>query len=269
MSFLPTGDVIVLRRSDVERLISEPKPLRDELIIALPKRMGLRTREIATLRCEYIHFDEALLYIKNCKRYELYPLPLDWKVEQLLTDYINGRTEGWVIERFPSKGVKKSAYGKPLSNEAIQDVIKRHAKNAGIPNWQQFTPRLLRCFFAAEWHKQDRDIKVLKAILRHKELSTTFRYVNRIYFWEDIEKEVNRFQNAPIQRRIRKFNLQVLESPIFKECIRCAARHVCKYFDNMMEAAQQGLPVEEIHCKYCIPESLLKPRKKPEISSHE
>ncbi len=140
-------DVIVLRKSDITRLVDYPKPLRDQLIIELARTMGLRTGEISTLRWEHIDLAEMMCYIRDSKRKSLYPIPLAWQVERLIRAKMKGPPrfnpdQGFVIRPFSSKGVRFSAIGKPFNNKGIQNIVKQYAKLSGIIDWRRYTPRL-------------------------------------------------------------------------------------------------------------------------------
>lgn len=234
-AFAPSGNVIILHKRNIEKALEQPTLVRDQLIQDLAAFMGLRTREITTLRWENVNLGDGYLYVLDSKKHNLHPLPIDWRVAELLAKHMKEAedpTQGWVLR--PSPGpIKRSAIGKPLSNTRIQYLVKYYAREAGIPNWQQYNPRLFRCFFAKIWVTEKRDVKILQTLMRHSDLTMTMRYVSRIVFWEDVEREFDRVQTGPFERRLKKLNL---DSPVVRQCLNCPARHVCKYIDQAVES---------------------------------
>lgn len=236
----PLFNVIVLVQRDIQKLVQHPKILRDQLIIELPRLQAFRTREIATLRWELVNEDDRWIYVENSKKDHLFPLPLQWQLAPLLKQFrqeMGQPKNGWVIRPLPTVNVKKSALGKPISNTAIEGVVKEYAREAGIFNWKSYTPTLLRAYFAAEWFRQKRNLKMLQTMMRHNELPTTMHYVSRIVFWEDLEAEFDRIQRIPTIRSVKKSELtKTLDNPMASTCLKCPARFVCKHIDEAMES---------------------------------
>lgn len=240
MSHRPLFNVILLHRSDIQKLLQQPKILRDQIIIDLPTLEAFRTGEIAALNWQHVNEADGWVYVTNSKKNHLYPVPLDWQLAQLLAQFRQECGEpqkGSVIKPLPSVNVKKTAWGKPISNTAIEGVFKFYAKEAGIVNWNQYNPTLLRAYFAAEWVSQKRSWKMLQTIMRHNSLSTTMQYVTRIIFWEDLQAEFDRIQRIPTDRRLKKSNvLEMLENPMAKQCMKCPARFVCKHVGEAVQS---------------------------------
>lgn len=236
MSFQDAGEVIILRREDFMRLFRQPKILRDEVIFELGRGMGLRTGEMSTTRCERVNLDDGLIYVRDSKNYHIYPLPINLRIAELVDKYMDGRKDGWLLRPLETAKVPK-ARDKPLSTQAIRNIVKHYAREADIPNWQEYQPRLLRCWFAADWVLRGGNLEVLRRILRHKNLAYTQIYVSRLVFWEDIQAEYSRIHALPIERRDeKKLTLEMLSSPIAQQCKECAARSVCKHVDEAINS---------------------------------
>lgn len=240
MSHRALFNMVLLHRSDIQKLLQQPKILRDQIIVDLPTLEAFRTGEIAALDWQHVNEAERWIYVTNSKKDHLYPVPLDWQLAQRLKRFRQECGEpqyGGVIRPLPSVNVKRSAWGKPISNQAIEDVVKFYAREAGIFNWNQYNPTLLRAYFAAEWVSQKRSWKMLQTIMRHNSLSTTMRYATRIIFWEDLRTEFDRIQRIPTDRRLKKSNLlEMLENPMAKQCMKCAARLVCRHVDEAVQS---------------------------------
>lgn len=185
----------IIRRSDVEHIHDYARQNcteRDYLIVRLPMKIGLRTGEIASFRIENIDFDTRSFQVLDSKQKVLYPLPLDIVTLQLIQDLIRERLEGYVFTRARSwKHVKK---GMPLSVQEIWHVIHAVGADAGV---EGFKPRMLREYFAANWAiTEKKSLPVLQQILRHKSLETTQVYINKLVFFEDVQREYD--QGGPV-----------------------------------------------------------------------
>jgi len=236
----PVFNFVVLRKDDIEKLVEHPKILRDQIIIDFSRLQALRTHEIATERWENVDLENSYIHVLDSKKRVRIMLPLHWHLAELLIRYkeqITPAEDDWIVKPLPSVNVKKSAWGKPISNEAIQNVVKGYAKEAEIFDWRRYNPTLLRAYFAAEWVRQKRSLKMLQLMMRHNSLSTTIRYVSKIVFWRELEAEFDSVQRIPTERRLKKLNFsEMLERPIAKQCLQCPANSVCKYIDEAVQS---------------------------------
>lgn len=84
-----SGQTIVIRRVDVEHVEAYARghrDLRDYLMLRLPKKIGLRTHEIATLKIENIDFQSRSFRVLDSKKKRLYPLLLDILTLELIQE---------------------------------------------------------------------------------------------------------------------------------------------------------------------------------------
>lgn len=231
---------VVLRQDDIKKLAEHPKILRDQIIIDFSRLQALRTHEIATERWENIDLENSYIHVLDSKKHIRVLLPLHWRLAELLMQYkeqVTPAEDDWIIKPLPSVNVKKSALGKPISNEAIANIVKWYAKEAEIFDWNKYNPTLLRAYFAAEWIRQKRSLKILQLMMRHNSLSTTIHYVGKIIFWRELEAEFDNVQRIPTNRRLKKLNVSgMLERPIAKQCLQCPANSVCKYIDEAVQS---------------------------------
>jgi integrase len=174
-------------------------------------KIGLRTGEIASFRIENIDFDTRSFRVLDSKQKVLYPLPLDVVTLQLIQDLIWERLEGYVFTRARSwKHVKE---GMPLSVQEIWHIIHAIGLDAGV---EGFKPRMLREYFAANWaHTERKSLPTLQQILRHKSLETTQVYINKLVFFEDVQREFDGVRNGPLMAE--------------SVCKGCSVVSVCKY----------------------------------------
>ena len=222
-----SADAIVIRRSDVQKVHNyarEHRDLRDYLMVRLPKNIGLRTHEIATFSIEDIDFETRSFQVLDSKKHVFFPLPLDVLTLQLIKDLIQGRTEGLVFEH---KTYKNKCEGQPLRNVTIWKLVKTIGEEAGVKG---FHPRVLRHYFAADWHiVQHKSIETLRRILRHKNLGVTHRYLSRLVFFEDIQREYEETKNPYAT------DLSESDKTRFYErfCSKCDREPTCKFVEQM------------------------------------
>lgn len=231
------GEAIIISRRDVETVYRYARTecdLRDHLMIRLPMKIGLRTHEIATLSIEDINFEDRSFQVLDSKKHRFYPLPLDVLTLQLIKDLTDG-LQGLV---FRHKTYKKNI-GKPLTNVAIWKTVRVIGEHAGVKG---FHPRVLRHYFVADWHiVQHKSIEALRRILRHKNLSVTHRYLSRLVFFEDIQKEYeetkNPYMSGGIPNMPTQSNLPFgapQKTKFYEEfCSRCIHEPMCKFKDQM------------------------------------
>lgn len=245
-----SGQTIVIRRDDVKHIEAYARAhcdLRDYLMIRLPKKIGLRTHEIATLSIEDINFQNRSFQVLDSKKHRFYPLPLDPLTLQLIKDLIGRRDEGVV---FLHKNWKRKNQGKPLTNVAVWKAIKTIGEAAGVKG---FHPRVLRHYFAAEWvYVQKKSMESLRRILRHKNLRVTHSYLSRLVFFEDVQSEYDEIRSGPFieQPRDEEFarvtsDFEKSLNPNYQEwCSRCDHEPICKFLTEFCASKYAG------SCKY-------------------
>ena len=192
-TWFDSAEAIVIRRVDIQRVHDYARihcDLRDYLLIRLPMKIGLRTGEIATLSIEDIDFDSRSFQVLDSKQRKFYPLPLDMLTLQLIQDLIGELSQGLVFTHKTHTRTKKD---QPLSTVALWKTVRNIGREAGV---KHFYPRLLRHYFAADWHiVQHKSIETLRRILRHKNLAVTHKYLARLVFFEDVQREYDNVKN--------------------------------------------------------------------------
>ena len=226
------AETIMIRRGDIIRVHDHARvncEPRDYLLIRLPMKIGLRTGEICTLRIENIDFESRVFQVLDSKRKKLYPLPLDPVTLELIRLLIGKRLEGYVFRQRKTWTNKRA--DKPLHDCAVWVRVKTIAKEVGVDN---FNPRILRHFFAAEWHRSNKSLEVLRRILRQKNLGYTQFYLARLVYFEDVQKTYDEVMTGPLG-----------ESESLADsgpCSDCSIANVCKYAGSF--------PSYAVGCRY-------------------
>lgn len=241
-TFPSTDKPIIIHRTDIEQLLAYPKKPRNQLIHELAALMGFRTGEITVQRREWINLETGRCYVKDSKKRELYPIPLNYRVAKLIAKVVANRTEGLLIRRFQGgRGIKNESIrnDEALTGDAIWQVVRDHAKRAGIQNWRDYNPRLLRHYFAASFAKgkdgKPGNMEVLRRIMRHTSLMSTQVYLARLIFFEDVQEEYDRIHTLPIERK-QDLSVKKLNNQTAQQCLACPARSVCKYVEEAINA---------------------------------
>ena len=163
--------------ADVERIIatcdlSTPLGCRDQAIILLLARLGLRAGEVAGLRLADIDWQQATLRVLGKGRRETY-LPLSQQVGDALLRYLDSRPA-----RRDTDAVFLRACAplhQPLSSQAISSIVARAIRRAGV-----ITPvkgaHVLRHSAATEMLRSGLSLEEIRAILRHRSVETTTHY---------------------------------------------------------------------------------------------
>lgn len=176
---------VALPKEDIIRMIGVAKNPRNRLIVQLLYNTGIRVSELTAIRVENIDFDDGMLRVKG-KGNKTRLVLVDSKTLELLKDYLEGRTNGLIIN---------------LSTSYVRQIIKNLAKISGLENWREISPHKLRHAFAINWVKSGGDIEGLRRLLGHESLETSkvyldfdFGHVKDIYrrIFEGEHKEVEK-----------------------------------------------------------------------------
>jgi integrase/recombinase XerD len=174
----------VLSPGQVKRLLAAPQPpadpkaaplhLRDRAILEVMYAAGLRASETAGLGLENYHETLRVVMVtgKGGKQ-RLVPLgkPAMGAVETYLKECRpalarpDGRDAGRLF---------LSRTGRPLERVALWQIVKRHARAAGLT----VHPHMLRHSFATHLLSGGADLRVVQELLGHSDISTTQIYTH-------------------------------------------------------------------------------------------
>jgi site-specific recombinase XerD len=155
---------IILSKEEIEMLISATKNINHRLIIQIGYSSGLRVSEIINLKWEDIDFDRNLIHLKNAKGKKDRIVMLSQKVKEGLLSLSELR-KGYV---FLTNRTSK------YTDRTIQKIIENAATKAGIR--KSITPHTLRHSFATHLLENGTDIRYIRDLLGHSDISTTLIY---------------------------------------------------------------------------------------------
>ena len=155
---------VILSKEEIESLISVTKNINHRLIIQICYSAGLRISEIINLKWHDIDFDRNLIHLKRAKGKKDRIVMLSLKVKDGLMNLTLNK-EGYIFLTNRS--------GK-YTQRTIQKIIENVAIKAGIR--KNITPHTLRHSFATHLLENGTDIRYIRDLLGHSDISTTLIY---------------------------------------------------------------------------------------------
>jgi site-specific recombinase XerD len=160
---------LILSHDEVNRLLTAAKRLRSRAILTLAYATGLRAAEIVHLKVEDIDSQRMLVHVRGGKGRKDRLVMLSPRLLDLLREYWRkDRPRTWL---FP--GDKP---GEPLTTRAIQHLCESTSRRAKLG--KHITPHTLRHSFATHLLEDGVDVRTIQALLGHRSLATTARYLN-------------------------------------------------------------------------------------------
>jgi integrase/recombinase XerD len=168
-----------LTEQEVEALLTSPDTaqaygLRDRAMLELMYDSGLRVSEFFCLELGQIDVHQVVIKILGKGNKERL-VPVGEQAIDSLADYMKaGRHE--LVTHTKSSHLFLSKHGTGMSRQAFWQLIKRHARLAGIRT--TVSPHTLRHAFATHLLNHGADLRTLQMLLGHADLSTTQIYTH-------------------------------------------------------------------------------------------
>lgn len=183
----------ILSIEEVEALLSEPakvatpKALRDQALLNLLYATGIRVSEAVTLKLRDVDLKKASI-VCGGQEGKARELPLPPRTLETLKTYLEkGRT---ALLRDPEeKTLFLNHRGRPLTRQGLWLIIKSYAEAASVG--RDVTPQTLRHSFAAHRLERGSDLKQVRDLLGHANISTTRTY-EQVIGQADEESEADR-----------------------------------------------------------------------------
>lgn len=172
---LPT----TLSAREVELLLGTPTGkspwhVRDRVILETFYATGLRVSELCNLRVDDLHFDAGFLRCLGKGQKERI-MPFSEHCAGLLQDYLQ-HTRPRLLGEKTAREVFISRRGGPLSRKTVWEMVKFHARKAGIE--KSISPHTLRHSFATHLLYNGAPLRVIQEMLGHADISTTQLYTH-------------------------------------------------------------------------------------------
>jgi integrase/recombinase XerD len=191
------AEPIYLKLDDARRYIDIIKKYgsinqkRDLAIVKLFLYAGLRVSELVNLNLDNIDFhNQSIKFFGKGNKERSIPLHQD--IIQAISEYFTERREIKKKKPDDRSALFLSRYGRRISVRAVQQMIKKYARLAGIKNAQKITPHKLRHTFASMIYQKTKDIRIIQDLLGHANISTT-----QIYTHTDIQQKKEAIEELP------------------------------------------------------------------------
>ena len=154
---------IILSKNEIEHMIKVTKNINHRLIILIGYSAGLRLSEIINLKWQDIDFEREIIHIKKAKGKKDRIVMLSKRVQQELNMFEQTTPYIFISNR-----------GKKYTERSVQAIIKTAANKAKIR--KNVTPHTLRHSFATHLLEAGTDLRNIKNLLGHADISTTLIY---------------------------------------------------------------------------------------------
>ena len=164
---------------EVERLLMSPDAstalgARDLTLLELIYGTGVRVSEVASMDVDSVDFPKREIRVLG-KGSKPRIVMFGGRAAQLLKTYLD-RVRGTLSARQSEPALFLNRFGTRLSVRGIQDIVKKHAKRAGLD--AGFHTHTLRHSFATHMLDGGADLRVVQDLLGHSSPSTTQIYTH-------------------------------------------------------------------------------------------
>ncbi len=178
--------VTVVDRAELQRMLAATDNLKHRALIELLYGSGVRVAECVAMRLSDIDRANMLLRVKGKGDRERLTILAATTLETLTEYYRAFRPVTWLFE---------GRTGKHLTTAMAEYAVRTAAKRAGID--KLVTPHILRHSFATHLLESGCDIHTLQALLGHKQLRTTARYLHVVVPGGALSADRTRWKQAP------------------------------------------------------------------------
>ena len=161
----------ILDSNEIVLLLSQPdgtdyKSIRDKAMLELLYATGIKVSELTELTVSNVNLQIGILHLHNGERERIVPM-YPAAVKTVAAYLVNVRP-AIVIDENEDR-LFTNMNGKPLSRQGFWKIIKHYAEKAGIK--KDITPHTLRHSFAAHLLENGAQLKDIKEMLGHSDIS--------------------------------------------------------------------------------------------------
>lgn len=165
--------------ASVEKSRTLEQRVRDKAVLLLLLSAGLRRAELCNLNLHDLDLRKnagtVRIHGKGAKERDV---PLEGPIVPVLSEWLGVR-EGlpFPVDRDAVFVVLRSAYkGRRMEKGALELLVAKHAKNAGLKN-RQFGTHRFRTTYATGLYDEGADVEEIRVLLGHEDINTTLRYI--------------------------------------------------------------------------------------------
>ena len=169
----------VLAAEQIGQLIAAPDPedplhLRDAAMLELLYSSGLRASEVANMETSWLHPQLGIARVMGKGNKERI-VPVGKPALDAVERYATELRPQLVRPGKPTDRLLLSRTGSPITRVVVWQIVKRHARRAGLPNVH---PHVLRHSFATHLLAGGADLRVVQELLGHSNIRTTQIYTH-------------------------------------------------------------------------------------------
>ncbi len=170
----------VLETNEAALLLSQPsgndyKSIRDKAMLEILYATGMKVSELIELEINDVNLQIGIARLKKGERERIVPLyPAAIKA---ISNYISNVRPAIVFDEETNR-LFTNMNGQPMSRQGFWKIIKHYSELAGIK--KDITPHTLRHSFAAHLLENGAQLKYIKEMLGHSDVSSTQIYAQFI-----------------------------------------------------------------------------------------
>lgn len=173
----------VLDSNEIVLLLSQPKgndykSIRDRAMLELLYATGIKVSEIISLKLADINTQLGILHIADETSGKSRIIPIYPAAAKHISEYISA-VRPILIHDVENQILFTNMNGKPMSRQGFWKLLKFYAVKAGIDE-KRITPHTFRHSFATHLLENGADLKDIKEMLGHSDISSTQIYTQLI-----------------------------------------------------------------------------------------
>ena len=170
----------VLDSNEVILLLSQPdtddfKGIRDKAMLEILYATGIKVSELLELSLSDLNMQIGILHLHNKSKERI--IPMYPAAVKSVNEYLV-KVRPMIIEDKTQDILFTNMNGQPMSRQGFWKIIKSYADKAGIKG--EITPHTLRHSFAAHLLENGANLKDIKEMLGHSDISSTQIYAQYI-----------------------------------------------------------------------------------------
>lgn len=170
----------ILEASEVTLLLAQPsgndyKSIRDKAMLETLYATGMKVSELMELEVSDVNLQIGIVHMRHSRHERIVPLyPAAVKA---VANYLHNVRPAIVLDD-DSGRLFTNMNGQPMSRQGFWKIIKHYSEKAGIK--KDITPHTLRHSFAAHLLENGAQLKYIKEMLGHSDVSSTQIYAQFI-----------------------------------------------------------------------------------------
>lgn len=170
----------ILDAKEISLLLSQPdgndfKNIRDRAMLEVLYATGIKVSELIELKMTDVNLQIGIIHTSSSKHERI--VPLYPAANKHLTDYCTV-ARPVLIQNSGEDRLFTNMNGRPMTRQGFWKIIKHYAEKAGIK--KDITPHTLRHSFAAHLLENGAQLKDIKDMLGHSDISSTQIYAQLI-----------------------------------------------------------------------------------------